>query len=70
MNFITIRSSHNEMDLHLLKSKLESEGITCFLKNEYTTQVMNYMATFEVELQVPEEDVERALLIMKEMDKK
>jgi len=65
MNFITIKSSHHEVDLIFLKSRLEAEGITCFLKNEFSTQVMTHMGTFLVELQVPEEDVEKALEIMK-----
>lgn len=65
MTLITIKESHSEMDLLVLKSKLESEGIQCFLKNEFTTQIMNYMASFMVELQVSSEDLERALEIMK-----
>lgn len=42
MSLITIKKSHIESDLLVLKSKLESEGINCYLKNEFTTQIMNY----------------------------
>ena len=64
MKFVTIKESHSESDLLVLKSKLESEGISCFLKNEFTTQIMNHMATFTVELQVPDSEVERAMEII------
>ena len=68
MNFVTIKKSHYESDLLIIKGKLESEGIPCFLKNEYTTQAMNYMATFVVELQVSEPDLEKAKEILNEID--
>ena len=68
MEFITIKSSHYVSDLVVLKSKLESEGIKCFMRNELTTLVMSHMATFETELQVREKDLERALEIMKAME--
>jgi len=68
MTIITIKESHNESDLLVLKSILESEGIPCYLKNEDTTQIMNHMTTFVVELQVSSDDVERAQEIMKEAD--
>lgn len=68
MSLVTIKRSHYEGDLLVLKSKLESEGIPCFLKNEYTTQVFNHMITFDVELQVSEKNLERAESILKEYD--
>lgn len=68
MKFVTIKESHVESELLVLKSKLESEGIPCFLKNEFTTQIMSHMATFTVELQVLSSDVERAQEIIKEFE--
>ncbi len=65
MSFITIKESHSESDLLVLKSILESEGIKCFMKNEFITQIMSHMTTFAVELQVSEADLEKALEIMK-----
>ena len=59
MGLVTIKRSHNEVDLMVLKSRLESEGIKCFLRNEFTTQLMSHMATFEVELQVSDSDLKR-----------
>ena len=68
MQFITIKESHTEADLYVLKSKLESEGIRCFFKNEYTTNIMSHMSTFMVELQVDISDLEQAREILKESD--
>jgi predicted RNA-binding Zn-ribbon protein involved in translation (DUF1610 family) len=64
MKFVTIKESHYLADLSVLKSRLESEGIECRLKNEMTTQVMNHIPSFTVELQVPESDVERVREIL------
>ncbi len=64
MSFITIKSSHNVSDLIVLKSRLESEGIPCFIKNENTTAIMSHMATFVAELQVDEKDLERVREIL------
>ena len=68
MSLITIKKSHLESELLVLKSKLESEGIKCFLRNEFTTQIMNHMATFEVELQVSNSDLERVQEILNEIE--
>lgn len=68
MSLITIKESHVEADLLVLKSILESEGIKCYLKNEFTTQIMSHMATFTVELQVSTKDLERVRKILKEID--
>ncbi len=64
MKFITVRESHYVADLVVLKSRLESEGIVCRYKNELTAQVLNYIPSFLVELQVPEEDVPRVREIL------
>lgn len=69
MALITIRKSHNQTDLMPLKGRLESEGIPCFLKNEYTTQIMNHMVNFMVELQVLDEDLEKAQALINEIYK-
>jgi len=68
MSLITIKKSRSEIDLLVLKSRLESEGIRCFLKNELTTQLMNYIPTFEIELQVPTSDLESVKKIMNEIE--
>jgi len=68
MSLVTIKKSHVEAELLVLKSKLESEGIKCFMRNEFTTQIMNYLPSFEVELQVSESDLEKVDAILKEMN--
>ena len=60
MGLVTIKKSHIGAELYVLKSRLESEGIICYLRNEFTTQIMNYLPSFEVELQVSDADLERA----------
>ena len=68
MSLITIKKAHIEGDLIVLKSRLEEEGIKCFLKNQYITQVINFMPSFAMELQVSEQDLNRALEIIKEFE--
>ena len=64
MNFVTVKESHYQGDLVVLKSRLESEGIKCRLKNELTTQVLNHIPSFVIELQVPDDKVDQARKIM------
>ena len=68
MSLITIKESHQVSDLLVLKSRLESEGIKCYLKNEFTTQIMSHMATFVVELQVSDSDLEKVHKILIETE--
>lgn len=67
MSLISIKRSHLESDLIILKGKLESEGIRCYLKNEFTTQIMNYLPSFEVELQIDDSDLEKVKEILNEI---
>lgn len=64
MRFVTLIKSHFEAELLVIKAKLESEGITCFLHNQYTTQVLNYMPSFNVELRVEAADYQKAKAII------
>ncbi len=41
MKLITLKKSHIESELFILKSALESEIIRSFMKNELTTQIIN-----------------------------
>ena len=70
MSLVTIKESHVASDLLVLKNRLESEGIKCYLKNEFTTQVMSHMVTFVVELQVSDLDLEKVQDVIKEMEDK
>ena len=68
MKLKTIKKAHLESEISVLKSRLEAEGIRCFLKNEYITQIINFIPSFVMELQVPEFDLEEALEILKEFE--
>ncbi len=68
MKLITIKKAHLESEISVLKSRLEAEGIRCFLKNEYITQIINFMPSFVMELQVTEFDLDEALEILKEFE--
>ena len=64
MKFVTVKESHYQQDLIVLKSRLEAEGIECRLKNELTTQVLSHLPSFLVELQVADTDLPRVKEIM------
>lgn len=68
MKLITIKKAHLESEISVLKSRLEAEGIRCFLKNEYITQIINFMPSFVMELQVSEFDLDEALEVLKEFE--
>ncbi|MFT5723311.1 MAG: hypothetical protein ACI9JN_000420 [Bacteroidia bacterium] len=53
----------------VVRSRLEFEGIECFVKDELTVQVNNFysQAIGGIELQVKSEDVENALVVLTEM---
>ncbi len=59
---VTILSLPYPQQVYIIKGRLESEGIECFIKDELTVQtnpVYSY-AVGGVKLQVKEEDVEAA----------
>ena len=70
MTLVSIKKSYIELDLQLLMTRLESEGIKCYLKNDISAQVMSHIGGFATELQVAESDLERAREILMEMEGK
>lgn len=64
MKYVTVKESHYQTDLVVLKTRLESEGINCRFKNEMTAQVLSHIPSFLVELQVPEKDIPRVREIL------
>lgn len=66
MQLITIKESHYASDLAVLKSRLESEGIECFLDGELTSQVLSHIPSMSAKLQVYEADLPRVAAILKE----
>ena len=67
---ITIATFEYPHEAHVIKSKLESEDIYVFLKDELTVQADNFIsnAIGGVKLQIKENDVEKALEVLKLFD--
>lgn len=67
--FVTVLTVSLPQQLWIIKGRLESEGIQCFVKDELTVQAYNLYsnAVGGVKLQVPEEDVEQAREILTEL---
>jgi flagellar biosynthesis GTPase FlhF len=66
MEFITIKSSHYAFDLAVLQSKLESYGINCYLKNEFSAQVLSHLPNSVVELQIAKSDLAKIQQLIEE----
>ena len=66
MELITIKESHYPADLLVLKSKLESEGIECFLKDELTSEILTHIPSMSAKLQINSEDLARVKEILLE----
>jgi len=64
--WITVGTFLQSYEVHLAKTKLESEGIDVFLKDELSGQMYSAAAVFGIKLQVEEHNVETALHILKE----
>jgi len=67
--FITVLTVQYPQQLWIIKGRLESEGIQCFVKDELTVQSYNLYsnAVGGVKLQVLQEDVEQAREILMEL---
>lgn len=66
MSLITLRSFEHFMDAHIAKAKLESEGIRCFLFDEYmmTLNPLYNLTVGGVKLKVNSNDIELATGIL------
>lgn len=70
MEMITLRSFDNYFAAHILLSRLEEAGITCFLKDEHsvTTYPILSNAIGGIKLQVPITEGEKAKAILEVFD--
>lgn len=59
---VTLNSYRNVIDAHIDKTKLESEGIECFLENEDMGWL--YAGVISVNLKIYESDMEEAKEIL------
>lgn len=48
----------------VLKSRLESEGIKCFVRDELSSQVLSHISTITAKLQIESSDFENAKQIL------
>lgn len=66
MSLTTIKTFNNITSLGLVRSMLESEGIECFVKDEYMGQIYAGagVESFNIKLQVREEDAETAISLL------
>jgi DNA-directed RNA polymerase subunit RPC12/RpoP len=66
--FVTVLTATYGYEIAVIRGRLESEGITCFVKDEFTVQVNPFYsnAIGGVKLQVMESDLNQAIEILKE----
>lgn len=69
---VTIKTFDNPIDAHMLRTKLESEGIPCYLADEHIVGInpMLNLAVGGIKLNVAEEDVAAAISIISESQEK
>lgn len=66
-NLVTVDIFPDSLAAHIAKGKLESEGISCFLKNESIINNTGLNFTYGgIELMTREEDEKRAKAILEE----
>jgi rubredoxin len=69
-SLITLTTFEKSIDAHLVKSKLESEGIECYLfdENMATMNPLFNISIGAIKLKIKSSDEEKARLILKEID--
>ncbi|MBI3136661.1 MAG: DUF2007 domain-containing protein [Bacteroidetes bacterium] len=69
MALITVKTFDNSIDAYLLKSKLESEGIVCYLFDEHTVSVnpLYNVTVGGIKLKINEADLEKAQQVYAEI---
>ena len=70
MTLITFKTFDNAVDAHLLKIKLESEGITCFLFDEHIVSInpLYSNSVGGIKLKINDEDLAHAKEILLELE--
>lgn len=70
MGLITFKTFDNSIDAHILKIKLESEGITCFLFDENIVSVNPLYSNLVggIKLKINEEDLVHAKNVVLELE--
>ncbi len=70
MELVTIRTFDNSIDCHIWKSKLESEGIKCYLfdENMVSLNLLFNITVGGIKLKINESDFEKANKIIEEIE--
>lgn len=70
MELITIKTFDNSIDLHIVKARLESEGVTCFIFDENIVSLnpLYNITVGGIKLKVREEDVSKAIAVLREIE--
>lgn len=68
MNFVTVARFSSSFDMHVIRGRLEADGIKCFVMDEHTITAnpMYDIMLGGIKLKVMEQDVEAALEILKD----
>jgi hypothetical protein len=66
--FVTVATFTNAHEVTILKARLESEGILCFVRDEFSMYLQPFFSAAGggIKLEVGEEDAEEAMRIVKE----
>ena len=69
MKLIIVQIFDNPIEMHFLKSKLESEGLQCYVFDEHTVSINPLMSqgVGGIKLKVDESDSQKASAILKEI---
>ena len=70
MELITLKAFDTAIEAHILKNKLEDEGIVCYIfdENIVTLNPLLNFAVGGVKLKIPKQDASKAKEILTEMD--
>ncbi len=71
MNTVPVRSFDNYIEANILLGKLQNEGISCFLRDEFTVTIDPILtnALGGIKLEVPEDQVWMAQKLIEQFDK-
>ncbi|MEH0153215.1 DUF2007 domain-containing protein [Limibacter armeniacum] len=68
MKLVTLKTFNTPIEANILKSKLEEEGIHCFIHDENLGSIGSFgMATGGIKIKVSEADLAKALEILNEI---
>ena len=63
--FVTVLTSTSVHNVAIIRGRLEAEGITCFVRDEFSAQLQPFLND-GVTLQIKESDLNQAIEILKE----